>query len=670
MFKGCLLHKIFLIVCVTATTSTTAAPVEIANEESKLWQQITNVSKNAQQAMKPASDLNQAFTLLSNQCNAQHPDNILAKVLKAEARQLQTSHGLSFRGGYTSEDLQDKSDDANAYLELSWDLWRQGYTENKHRARSLEYQAKIAELRSQFAQQKLNSRCRNYFFNQAFSGLLSHLLTLKLLLMEPVYTIERRAYFKSWSQLDDLLVSEQDINLLRDELKYLNSNPYLDKSITNVVNLPIIDIDIKKIVETIRNDKRLNEVNQLEKQVLHEKNNYRNKDRLRLFVRKQFDVGNTNDDGVVAGVRFSIPLETKRKLAEEYRLAHIDQKTELQTWEQVTRTRATYQSFREQMYRTIKQQYRYLRNKERVRQSLITKKLDQQILIASAATRVRSLLDSSIELTRAKEELYRRANEVFLIASIEFTPSLIKMNAFSNNKQRSRLGERSIYLWSKGFNKVTNEHIFDFLEAKNIKRVLLTAGKAVQRDKMLNFIKQAREKQIHVESIIGPNKLFFEEFHQQAAIKVEAAMTLSDSVHLDIEPHTFPEYKKNKSAYLTQYINMLKTIRKNSPDINLTVAVPFHWPESAYAKIDKLVNRVYIMAYGNTKPETINRRLQPAIQSISADKIVIVLRVTDFEDEWSIEQMISSLQHLTGLQKYSLHTFRSFVQKAGQVSKQ
>lgn len=672
---GLQLFKLTLVLVCLALTSAVSATNgdklqsrKEGSEAAHLWLKIQQVNHETQTALQQpdsSTSLNQARALFTSTCDIQHPDNKLAQALKAEAQQLKSNHGVSFRGGYTSDNLADKTNDPNAYLELSWDLWRQGYSGNKHLAQSLEYKANIAGLQAQLAQQKLNFQCRNYSLNQTFSGLLSRLLTLKLALMEPVYNIEQRAYFKSWSYLDDLLVSDEDIRLLRQELEYLHSDPYRDTSLNQTLNAPVIDIDIKALIKLIREDDRLHTINSLQKKALAEKSDSYDKDRLRVFLRKQFNVGNTNDDGVVAGVRFSIPLESSRNQAEEYRLAHIDQQTELETWEKITRTRAAYLSLRDQLQRTVKQQYRVLRSQERLRRTLIERKYNNDIQLATAATHLRSYLDANIELVRAKEELYRRTNNVFYVAAVNVKPELIHSSTLQENNYRARTGERSIYLWSKGFNYYSNEQIFDFLQAKSIKRVLLTAGSAVKREKMQSFIQQAELKQIKVESIIGPNKLFFNEHHQAAAIAVEAASSLSDAVHLDIEPHTFPEYKQNKTAYLNQYIAMLRTIREQSPDITLTVAVPFHWPENIYATLDTLVDRVYIMAYGSTKPETILRRLQPAIKNMSAEKIVTVLRTTDFSDEWQIEKMISTLQQRTGLQKFSLHTFRQFIEMAG-----
>ena len=666
-----IIHLLLLLWGAAVTTSVLAVETEQpllpknGNEASRLWLQIQDIYDTVQKTSRGTDTLQPAVRLLSTSCDIRHPGYKLVQALQIEAQQAEEKKGFSFRGGYTSDNLADQTNDANAYLELSWDLWRQGLTEGRQRARTLSYQSSIASLRAEQAQQKLDFRCRRYAVGQTFSGLLSHLLTLKLSLMEPVYEIEKRAYFKNWSFLDDLLVSEQDILLLRQELEYLHSDPYRDTAIDKITNLPLIDVDIQAIIKKIREDNHQSKINTLEKRILAEKNNRREGDRLRLFVRKQFDVGNRNDNGVVAGFRFTIPLEKQRNQGEAFRLAYIDQQTRLQTWERITQTRAAYQSLREQMQRSIKQQYRYRRAHERVRRTLVEKKFDKEIQLASAVTRLRALLDAGIELVRAKEELYRRVNQVFLMANIEFKPSFVQLVSLSENNNRARTGERSIYLWSKGFNKFSNDQIFDFLEAKGIKRVLLTAGRAVNREKMQRFIKRARNKSLYIESIIGSNKFFFAENHPAAAIAVEVASTISDAVHLDIEPQTFPEYKKNKVNYLQQYLEMLRAIRKQSPDITLTVAVPFHWPAEVYSELNKMVNRVYIMAYGSTKPETITRRLQPALKTMAAEKIVIALRVSDFADEWAIEKMMAALKQQTGIQKFGLHTFRTFITQAG-----
>lgn len=639
--------------------------IQAHNEADHLWQLIRTIYQRTNSTLNQRSGLHDASQVLTQQCDVKHPDGQLAQALQAEAEQLRGSRGLSVRGAYTSRSITDNDGDASAYLELSWDILRAGYRDNKLRARSLDHQARIVDMRAQIAQQKLTYRCRRYQISQTFAGLLSRLLSLKLELMEPVYQIERRSYFKSWSYLDDLLVSEQDIRLLRQELKYLNSDPYWDKALKQAANLPVINIDIDAVIALIRKDDMQQRIGILEKQVIREKNSYRDKDRLRLFLRKEFAVGGSNAEGVVAGVRFAIPLEKKRKQVRDIRLSYVDQQTDLKSWERVTQTRAAYQSVNEQMQRVVKQQYRYLRAHERIRRSLVEKKLDQEIQLAGAVTRLRAVLDAGIELVRAKEELYRRINEVFLVAQIKFRPKLIQLNSLQTKRYRARPGKRSIYIWSRGFNQYSNDRIFDFLEAKGISRVLLSAGKAVDKNKMNRFIARARDKKIKIESIVGKNSWVFSEHHKGAAVAVNAATFISGAVHLDIEPHTFDDYKQNKTSYLKQYQVMLKVIRKTSPEGLLSVAVPVHWPEAVYAGLGRHVNRVYVMAYGSSKADVILRRMKKILENVAPEKIVIVLRVDDFADEWAIEKMIEVLQKRSGIQRFALHTFRTFISRAG-----
>lgn len=645
-----------------------ALSFEQNDEVARMWLLIQRIYDNTLQLTdtNSHSEIDWVLNRFSESCDNRHPDFHLAQALQTEARQMRNNQGFSLRGALTSDDISnDPGDDPSAYLELSWDLWRQGLIENRQRARTLDYQAQLADLRAQYAQQKLDFHCRRYLVRQSFIGLLSQLLTLKLSLMEPVHKIEKRAYFKKWSLLDDLMVSQQDIRLLRQELEYLHTDTELDKNISRVINLPLIDINIHSVIQLIRDGKEFEEIKQLEKQVISAQNSEREDKQLRLFIRQQFDVGNNNDEGVVAGIRFDIPLQKKNRLALSERIAHTDQSANIKTWERIAQTRAAYHALQEQLQRGIKQEYRFRRAKERMRQVLADKRLNQEVQLIVAVTRLRAMLDAALELVRAKQELYQRVNEIFLLANIQFNSSLIKSEAVVATTNRARPGERSTYIWSKGFNRYRNEQILDFLEAKGIKRVLLTAGNAVKRDKMLQFVKLAKARGIKVESIVGPNSMFFRENHQQAAIIVEAAANISDAVHLDVEPHTFAEYKQNKADYLKQYLEMLREVRRLSPDTILTVSVPFHWPTEVYAELNTLVDRVYIMAYGSTEIKTITRRIQPALTSISSEKIVIVLRVSDFKDEWEIEKTITALQQATGIDRIGLHTFRRFIEQAG-----
>ena len=633
----------------------------------KLWQLLHQVYQNLQGRMQEHNSVTAASQILERVCEVNDPKQYLVQALREEAKHKKNSHGLSARGAYTSSNIDNSDGDGNAYLELSWDVLEQGYKANQRKAEYLQREASITQLRAQMENHKQRYACRSMEMAKSFNGLESSLITLKLELMEPVYELERRAYFRGWSFLDDLLVSEQDLRLARGELKYLHSDPYWNNTFSaQTINPPLIDINMPAVLASIEADDTLVQVSLLERQSLMDSRDYRRKNRLRLFLRKEFEVGDNDDDGVVAGVRFTIPFEKQRnKKSLSYRLRQLDEENELQTWERVARTRAAYESLREQQKRVIKQQYRYLRSQERVRRIFAHQQPLQELELAAAVARVRSLLDASIELVRAKEELYRRVNQVLLVARVEYRQDLVEVIAAPQQQQRARNGNRHVYLWSKAFNAVNNKQIFDFLEVKAINKVLLSGGRKADRNKVREFIRQSADRDISVDLIIGSNKWIFPENHKRAATVIATMVETAGSIHLDIEPHTLDGYKSDRERYLKHYIEMLQQARAVIPQRPLTVSVPVHWPGHVYKQIAELADKVYIMSYGSSNAETIVRRSQSLLANIPVEKLVYVLRVADFDDEWAMEKVIDVLQLRTGVNHFGFHQFRSFFEMAG-----
>jgi len=632
----------------------------------RLWVLLQRLSERLQARMQVDSSPTLVDKILTEGCETSVPGIMLVKALQAEAKDTQRDVGLSIRGAYTSDNLSDSEGDANAYLELSWDVLRQGYKENSQQAAALYRQARIERLRGQQQQLEQTYRCRRYQLNQTFVGLQAGLTSLKLEMMEPVYEIERRAYFKGWSYLDELLVSEQDIRMAREQLQYLNNDTYWEKGLGQSVNPAVIDVDLQAVIQAITHDQQSEQISQLQKQSLAEKLKYKRNDRLRVFLRKEFDVGgNGNQDGVVAGVRFTIPIEKKKQRSLDYRLVNVEESLLQEKWQRKVRARAAYEELREQKERLVKQQYRYLRSKERVRRVFAMKGLNQELELAAAVARVRNLFDAAIEMVKAKEELYRRVNEIFLVSRVGYQSAFIKIDKLQEGEVRARSGERSIYLWSDTFNRFANQQLLDFLAAKSIKRVLLSAGKKTDREKMVLFVNRAEENNVQVDAITGANAWFRPEHHDRAALVASIKAGLSGSIHLDIEPHTVAGYKQNKTRYLAEYLGMLRKVRDSLGNAQLSIAVPTHWPVEVYEQVGQLADKVYIMAYENKTTALLIRRVNKVLSAVDIQKAVVVLSVKEFEDEWQMEKLLNVLQRETGVYQFGFHQFRTYLKKAG-----
>lgn len=634
----------------------------------ELWSLFDYLYKNIQKQMKEGSEVGLISTILSKQCSIDWNNQSQVKALLADADHLDANNGLSVRGGYTTKDLNDNvnDDEGNAYVELSWDVLKSGYKDYGARAESIRRLAEIKKLEGELKQLTLDYRCRNYNLSSQFVGMESAMISLKLELMEPVYQVEKRAYFSGWSLLDEFLVSEQDLKLARQELGYLQSNIYSQASRAENINPPVIDVDVMAIIDAINKDKRYTKISNLEKKYITEKNDYQDGSRFRVFLRKEFASSNFDNEGVVAGLRFSVPLSFSDDTSNTYKTKQIDEEAAYAVWERISKTRTAYGKLHEQYNRVVKLQYRYLKSNERVRRIKAYQSLNQELELAAVIARMRTFLDTSLELIRAKKELYRRVNEIFLEARIEYDEKYIKVSPLKDYDYRARSGERSVYLWSKRFNSMPNGQLLSFMTAKDIKRVLLSGGKKTNREKMQQFNLDAKAEGIDVETIIGSNNWVYPSNHLKAAAAVAAMAESTSTIHLDVEPQAIKGSKEDKAANVIHYIELLTTIRKISDDVKLTVAVPFHWSPETYTRVSGLTNKIYIMAYGTNKLETIVRRVSNVLQNVPLEKTVVVLNVKDFENEWAMEQAVVVIGKATGITEFAFHQLDTFIKQQGQ----
>jgi len=636
----------------------------------QLWARIESIYKQLEATLQnPKVDYRSKLTAwVLTECGFGEPERMKSAALHAEAMERKSRLGLSFNGYYAQQDLSDSSDNSEegrAYLELSWDILQNGYRANKERSKSLDQQAKLAKIESELKQADRQYLCQEYRQEKQFSGLKAFLYQLKVDLMGPVYNIERRAYFKGWSHLGDFLVAEEE--LLTSLLKLETLTRRFAESSLNLTSPPVFDVDIQALREVMNVNQSYDEIGEIKKSILQHKDRASIRNRLRLFVRNEFDIdagdSNDSDNELVAGLRFSIPIEKANKAALGFRYREIDEERRLLKQLQRIEFEKSFQKYQRQRDKTLKQQYRYIQSYERARRSFVERRLLGDGELASAILRLKTLLNNSIELIEVKQELYKRLLAVFSIAGVDITSTYIRESSLMNLDYRARPGNRFLYIWSAAFNKTDNQQLTDFLNAKGIRRVLLSVGKKTNREKYQQFINNAEKEGLGVEVILGKNSWIFPIDHELAAREVLEAAKLSGVVHLDIEPHTLPGFKAQRGAYLENYIDMLRAIRKKIPNKVLTVAVPHNWPESVYRDIEGLVDAVYVMAYGRYTAKKLEDKLQTVMSAVPAGKLAVVLRVDDFADEWAIERAFEKLSDDTGIRNLGLHQYKTFIKK-------
>lgn len=647
---------------------------EVSPEYQKFGDLLFSLDEQLRTLFDQEQSMAAVDTVFTAQCLDEDGDEpvLEPRILREQAVTARRRRGLELRGLYATGDITDETSDGggiqngSANLELSWEVFNNGYRQYGKQADALEYRARIEEIRQELLRQERESRCRRYSLHQSFSESLTYLLQMKLRLMESVFPVERRAYFKHWSYLDDYFVSEEDLLLTRRDLADLHLEASSETTPVSLFVPPLIDVDLPGMVEAIRSDNRPEMMTDLEKERLETEQSADIPDSLRFFVRQEFDLNSqrTGGNDLITGLRFRIPLYNRTTDELKYRLLQAERNEARMLRQRVAKTRAAHTELKEQLRRTIRQYYRQVRARERARRTLLQLETDAERHMTVAITRMRTVIEATIELVRAKEELYRRVNEMFLVAGLPYRSDLVRKINLSPNLARARLGERSLYVWSTGFNALANEDLVHFLNTKQITRVLLSTGKSISLGKIRDFLELGKARNITVELITGSTSWILPENQDTAVARALIVAEQTGSIHLDIEPHTLADFREKKDEYLALYIELLEKIRQGLLDHRLSVAIPVHYPAEIYTQLNTLSDRVYVMAYGTTDSEVVTRRLQTILAGIDHDKVVIVLRASDFRDEWGLEKMIDSLTTRTGITRYGIHQLTTFLKKS------
>lgn len=670
------LAALWLILLFATAQAQTAPPSSpVMQEQASLWNTLEDAVHGIDRLMTVA-DGDAIKGLLSSECRGmQTPEFMASKAMKKRAEMADRDNGLELRGGYTLGSLNDSLTDeqGRAYLELSWDVLREGYRARNDQAEAMRKQADVIRLQGEVERHKRIYRCRRLTIANTFATLRVGLLAEKLRFLVPVHEIERRAYFKGWSHLDDLLVSDGELRALRGSVQRLNDPNLLDtgKIDQQPVFPPAIDVDLDGILHAIQSDDRDEHLYLAARQAAYFKARANNqKDRLRLFLRNSFTQGNRQfrNEGLAAGIRFAMPLSRQSLEGLDDQLDSIENRHGLEAWRRVNRTRLAYIELHEQLERTTEQHFRYLRAENRARRSLSGRLFDaSQAELITAIVRTRTLIDAAMEYVKAVEETYQRVNEIFLQARVSFDPALVKHLNLPDTAYRARTGERSLYLWSKTFNQLPNTQLLRLADVKGIDEIILSAGKKLNRKKADHLIRLARRNGIDVSLMLGDASWIFSEKHQAAITRSVLAAEMTGRLHLDIEPHTLEDYKENRSEYLSAYLGLLRKIRQVlPPEYKLSVSVPVHWENQVYKELADLADSVYLMAYETDSFNTINKRINPILKAIPKEQVALALRPQDFEDEWHMENIIDKIHDRWGISRFAIHDTRTYIDLTGQ----
>lgn len=240
------------------------------------------------------------------------------------------------------------------------------------------------------------------------------------------------------------------------------------------------------------------------------------------------------------------------------------------------------------------------------------------------------LLNNQIQICHKKSDLYEKYLEYNMISGTDD-----QTNGLQNNNINADNAGNETYIWSSFFTNYSNAYIIDLMNHWHINRVFLSVGKVTDSVKVADFMTQAAQNNIQVYRLIGENSYAKTDdgfTDLQAALQDAKNMGFA-GVHLDIEPHTFDDYKANVDLYAQRLINLFTNSKTwcNQNNMDLGVSVPMQLPAEVATALHDNSIMTYIMAYDVL---TLDKKLNKTslIRSIlGTDLYVWVFRINDFQ---------------------------------------
>ncbi|NOQ70730.1 MAG: hypothetical protein GQ574_01940 [Crocinitomix sp.] len=607
----------------------------------------------------------------------QFPDR--AVYLQKRAEQLRKDIGLNAAGSYVENFNADPSEglennigyQRRVQAGVEWEVLSGGYSENRVRAQMIDDRILREKLSNDIAKE---SQYYVQRFDQtvfAFNRMKLNLLEIRLVELEKQHSLVRDLVFLKKLKKEQLIKVEIRLAEVESLINvYKSYNDYLGIEADSVdfmsKDLPLIDLDydaIFKLVGVQTDSLLAGGVDYLEYfKWYHEVG-------LRPFARYNYYdiITGDNRQYFSAGVNVTVPLSFNTKLNNE--VEHEKWKYEN---ERFTRDRAqlhedvlnTAYEFRYQMKRFVDNYQTRKLISERLRIEKAKMRLSE---ISGDPFKGLDLLDelmeSDIELLELLQGLYLKALKIHTKIPGVKIDDIIKSQSAGDLFEYVKTRKRDVYIWSKTFENYTGDFLAEYAVYNEFgKMIVAVSDKDVSKEKKL-FMQYASESS-EVYFMLGNNKLFYNTDitgYLERVLK-NYDKTTPTGIHLDIEPHTFDNWEKDRRNLLNKYVVLVAEVSRfcKKNDLKLEISVPKHYDTFIMNQLFQLVDKVYFMCYENVDTDFLVRKISPFMEEY-ADKVVIALRTEDFNNRLEMENKIDELQKRLDLDEFAYHDLQRII---------
>jgi len=235
-------------------------------------------------------------------------------------------------------------------------------------------------------------------------------------------------------------------------------------------------------------------------------------------------------------------------------------------------------------------------------------------------------------------------------------PLNIPSYLFKKSLKNPQFNLGSTYMWKSAFESTVNDTLLSQLNKYGIDTLLLSPG--TNGIKITDFLTKAQNQSIHVSRLLSENSYAKDANGVQKLIaKMQTLQYDFPGLHLNIEPHTFADYKTNIPFYTARMDSIYDVAKQwcDPRNMKLSVSIPMHLPIQNATFLANNNITAYIMAYENTDQQKLLTRTQ-LLRTTLGNNYVWVIRVSDFATQQDLLDAVAYL-NANGVSRVALYDF-------------
>lgn len=670
---GCFFTSVFQLQAQVADS-----PIDKQFEEIKKKLRVTIdahlLKTSAEQAPANVNLLNPLYSITG----ADAASDMRNRLYQAERRYEAKDKGFRIVGSYADNFNANSSDEIGYVYKrvvqtgLEWNILNNGLAGNRINLKEFKTNAKInnlvydRQIRSNNSVELVNN------IASIFTRYKIQKLNDLLVLLNQQIEISKKIYylkFISWEEVTELLTRKAEVETsIRNFIPQVRTTPF---DTVSVANLPIVDVNLDKLVAVYKANQKNDTLAELRTKAAY----YQNKTIKEIAFKTSLKYNYYDSRVLIAdrnfmsfGATLSIPFplqsHVNKQLTQIQREEYAYESKE-QINEELNILFSDYNIYKNNLKQYIKvyQTRALLQNKIRIesnKEALDDPSYSPIRIVAMIA----ELLASEIDLIDKQQATYTSLVTIYKhLPAGTVTDFIEPVNLDDFVPKRST--DRRLYIWYSTFKETDNNFIYQYIKNNEIKGVMLGLGENLElKVKGEDLVKTLRKDNIPVQ-IIYSNKDLIDPTNSTALVNALAAASKIQGIrgiHLDVDISNFPDYIANRQKYAEYYINMVKVaqIYLKDKNLRLTVSLPLTYDSGKLDSVFSLVDKVYLYANDNKEETFIKGKIQSKFAKLK-DKIVVVLRTSNFYDRFSFEDYIERLSKSIKVNNFAVNDLKGLL---------